>query len=110
MRSCSLVQDEIALQLRLLIKIFKGLLSDCLNVKSLNFISLHIRNDLKNGSRLIFKIKSGNILEEEIHEDFAKIYRRYKLRNKSKVGEAFFEATHDILDKLCDNFEKVVLG
>ncbi|QTA82351.1 Type I restriction endonuclease domain-containing protein [Desulfonema limicola] len=65
--------------------------------------------DSKEGKRLIVKINS-HIPEEEIKEDFAKIYRRYKAFNKKKVGDYFFKETKDLVEKLCDDFEIRVQG
>jgi type I restriction enzyme, R subunit len=43
--------------------------------------------------------------EEEICNDFAKIYRKFIIKYKKEVGEFFVKETQDILDKLCDDFE-----
>lgn len=69
----------------------------------------YIREDAQDGTRLIVKIRSGSVPEEEIHADFGKIYRKYRLRNIRTVGDEFFKAMDDIVDKLCDDFENVVL-
>lgn len=60
------------------------------------------------GQRLIVKIKS-HVPEEEIYEEFGRIYRRYKILNRKQVGEYFFKETGSMLDKLCADFEGVVL-
>ena len=60
------------------------------------------------GERLIVKIKS-HVSENEIYDDFAKIYRRYKALHRQTVGEYFFKETEDLVEKLCDDFEKMVL-
>lgn len=60
------------------------------------------------GERLIVKIKS-HVSEDEIYDDFAKIYRRYKALNRQTVGDYFFKETEDLIEKLCDDFEKTVL-
>jgi len=57
------------------------------------------------GERLIVKINS-HVSEAEIYDDFAKIYRRYKALNRQKVGDYFFKEFDDLVDKLCDDFEK----
>lgn len=57
------------------------------------------------GERLIVKINS-HVSEAEIYDDFAKIYRRYKALNRQKVGDYFFKEFDDLIDKLCDDFEK----
>lgn len=56
------------------------------------------------GKRLIVKIRS-HVSEDEIYDDFSKIYRRYKALHRQKVGDYFFKETEDIVDKLCDDFE-----
>ena len=60
------------------------------------------------GERLIVKINS-HVSEAEIYDDFAKIYRRYKALNRQKVGDYFFKEFDDLVDKLCDDFEKYLL-
>jgi len=61
----------------------------------------------KEGERLIVKIRS-HVSEDEIYDDFAKIYRRYKALKRKAVGEFFFKETEDLVDKLCDDFEVTV--
>jgi len=56
------------------------------------------------GERLIVKINS-HVSENEIYDDFAKIYRRYKALYRQTVGDYFFKETEDLVDKLCDDFE-----
>lgn len=56
------------------------------------------------GKRLIVKIRS-HVSEDEIYDNFSKIYRRYKALHRQKVGDYFFKETEDIVDKLCDDFE-----
>ncbi|CAH0320239.1 DEAD/DEAH box helicase family protein [Priestia megaterium] len=65
----------------------------------------HYVCNAKEGERLIVKMKS-NVTEEEIYNDFAKIYRRYKALNRHVVGSYFFKEMDDLLEKLCDDFEK----
>jgi type I restriction enzyme R subunit len=57
------------------------------------------------GQRLMVKMRS-QVSETEIYDEFGKIYRRYKALNKQKVGENFFKEMDDLVDKLCDDFEK----
>jgi type I restriction enzyme R subunit len=64
----------------------------------------YVRN-ANEGERLIVKIHS-HVSEAEIYDDFAKIYRRYKALNRQKVGDYFFKEFDDLVDKLCDDFEK----
>ncbi len=63
--------------------------------------------DSKEGERLIVKIRS-HVSEDEIYDDFAKIYRRYKALNRKAIGEFFFKETEDLVDKLCDDFEMTI--
>lgn len=41
-------------------------------------------------------------------DEFAKIYRKYKIINRSTVGDYFFKEMEDLVNKLCDDFEAVV--
>jgi type I restriction enzyme R subunit len=66
----------------------------------------YVRNS-DEGKRLIVKINS-NVSEDEIYEDFGKIYRRYKILTKKTVGEYFFKEMNDLVNKLCDDFELTV--
>ena len=66
----------------------------------------YVRNSIE-GRRLIIKIKS-HVSENEIYDDFSKIYRRYRALNRQKVGDYFFKETEDLVDKLCDDFEGTV--
>lgn len=59
------------------------------------------------GKRLIVKIKS-HIGEEELYDDFSKLYRRYRALKRKTVGEYFFKETEDLVEKLCDDFEAKV--
>jgi type I restriction enzyme, R subunit len=59
------------------------------------------------GKRLVVKINS-NVSEEEIYDDFGKIYRRYKILNQKTVGNYFFKEMEDLVNKLCDDFEVTV--
>lgn len=59
------------------------------------------------GERLMVKIKS-HVSENEIYDDFAKIYRRYKALNRQIVGDYFFKEMEDLVEKLCDDFEVTV--
>lgn len=60
------------------------------------------------GTRLIVKMKS-HVSEMEIYDDFGKIYRKYKALNRHKIGDYFFKEMDDLVDKLCDDFEKHVM-
>jgi len=63
--------------------------------------------DSKEGERLVVKINS-HIAEDEIHEDFSRIYRRYRALKRKTVGDYFFKETGDLVDKLCDDFESSI--
>lgn len=66
----------------------------------------YVRNSTE-GKRLIVKINS-HVSEDEIYDEFAKIYRKYKALNQKKIGQYFFKETEDIVDKLCDDFEATI--
>jgi type I restriction enzyme R subunit len=59
------------------------------------------------GRRLIVKIRS-NVSDDEIYEEFARIYRKYKILNRNTVGDYFFKEMEDLVNKLCDDFEILV--
>ena len=64
----------------------------------------------ENGKHLIAKMKDeGSVFdEEEIYNDFAKIYRKYIRRNRKTLGQFFIKETEDIVNQLCDDFEKMI--
>lgn len=66
----------------------------------------YVRNS-EDGKRLIVKIKS-NVPEDEVYEDFAKIYRKYRVLKRKEVGDYFFKEMEDLVNKLCDDFEVTV--
>ena len=53
------------------------------------------------------KIKS-HVSENEIYDDFAKIYWRHKALHRQSVGDYFFKEMEDLVEKLCDDFEVTV--
>ena len=63
------------------------------------------------GKRLVLKIKTtGSAFgESEILADFEKIYNKYRIRFRKKVGEFFFKQTKDLVEKLFEDFEVSVL-
>ena len=69
----------------------------------------HYVRESSEGERLIIKMKS-HVSENEIYDDFSKIYRRYRALYRSKVGDYFFKETEDLVDKLCDDFEIKLKG
>ncbi|WP_417558603.1 DEAD/DEAH box helicase family protein [Mesoflavibacter zeaxanthinifaciens] len=64
----------------------------------------------KEGTRVIAKMKSTKTAfdEEEIYKDFQIIYKRYIRRNKKSLGQFFVKETEDIVNQLCDDFEKTL--
>lgn len=58
------------------------------------------------GKRLVAKIKDEGTAfsQEEIYQDFAKVYRKYTILNKD-LGDFFKKETKDNLNQLCDDFE-----
>ena len=56
------------------------------------------------GKRLAVKINS-KVPEEEIYEEFARIYIKSKILNQKTVGDYFFKETKGLVNKLCDDFE-----
>lgn len=62
------------------------------------------------GKRVIAKMKAGTSAFEtdEIQEDFARLYRKFTRRNKKTLGEFFVKETKDIINQLCDDFEKTL--
>jgi type I restriction enzyme R subunit len=66
----------------------------------------YVRNSTE-GKRLIVKINS-HVSEDEIYDEFAIIYRKYKALNRKKIGQYFFKETEALVDKLCDDFEATI--
>lgn len=62
-----------------------------------------------NGQRLIAKIKDEGsaFSQDEIYLDFTKLYRKYTIKNKD-LGDFFVRETKDILNQLCDDFERTL--
>jgi type I restriction enzyme R subunit len=62
------------------------------------------------GKRLIAKIKDEGsaFSQDEIYNDFNKLYRKYTIMNKD-LGEFFKRETKDILNQLCDDFERSII-
>ena len=61
------------------------------------------------GKRLVAKIKDDGTAfsQEEIYQDFAKVYRKYTILNRD-LGDFFKRETKDSLNQLCDDFEKTL--
>jgi len=82
-----------------------GTLIDEFAAKIVDFFDYVINSP--EGDRLIVKIKS-HVSEDEMYDEFAKIYRKYKILNRNQVGDYFFKETEDLVNKLCDDFEIMV--
>ena len=54
------------------------------------------------------KMKSPNFSEEEVYNDFTKIYNQFIRRNKKTLGEFFIKETKPFVEKLCDDFESEI--
>jgi type I restriction enzyme R subunit len=66
----------------------------------------YILNDDK-GKRLIAKIKDEGsaFTQDEIYDDFSKLYRTYTIKTKT-LSDFFKRETKDNLTQLCDDFER----
>ena len=64
----------------------------------------------KEGTRVIAKMKSTKTAfdEDEIYKDFEIIYKKYIRRNRKVLGQFFIKETEDIVNQLCDDFEKTI--
>ncbi|WP_042500867.1 DEAD/DEAH box helicase family protein [Algibacter lectus] len=64
----------------------------------------------KEGTRVVAKIKSTKTAfdEDEIYKDFEIIYKKYIRRNRKTLGLFFIKETEDIVNQLCDDFEKTI--
>ncbi|MCG8754758.1 DEAD/DEAH box helicase family protein [Tenacibaculum finnmarkense] len=64
----------------------------------------------KEGIRIIAKIKSTKTAfdEDEIYKDFEIIYKKYVRRNRKSLGQFFIKETEEIVNQLCDDFEKTL--
>jgi type I restriction enzyme R subunit len=69
----------------------------------------YIRQD-DTGKRLMAKMRDGAaaIDSDEIYDDFRKIYSKFVRRNKATLGDFFVKETRDIVNQLCDDFEKTM--
>lgn len=76
--------------------------------KKIDGLFEYIKND-NLGKRLIAKINDGGseFSQDEIYSDFERLYRKYLIINKN-LGEFFKRETRDILNQLCDDFERTV--
>ena len=62
------------------------------------------------GKRLIAKMQADGLAfdSDEIYDDFAKIYRKFIRRNKD-LGEFFLKESFDIVNQICDDFERTLI-
>lgn len=68
------------------------------------FFSYILTDDV--GKRLVAKINDDGTVfsQDEIYQDFGKVYRKYTILNKD-LGDFFKRETKDSLTQLCDDFE-----
>lgn len=61
------------------------------------------------GKRLIAKMKDEGLAfdSEEIYNDFAIIFRKF-IRRNNNLGEFFIKETKEIVNQLCDDFERTL--
>lgn len=60
------------------------------------------------GKRLEAKIRAKNSNQEEIYTSFEIIYKAFVRRNKAMLGVFFIKEMSDNVNKLCDDFERVL--
>ena len=79
--------------------------------KKIELFFEYIRTD-DIGKRVIAKMKDGGSAfdQEEIYDDFSKIYRKFVRRNKATLDVFFTRETEDNLNQLCDDFERTLLA
>lgn len=46
--------------------------------------------------------------EDEVYNDFRKIYNSFVRRKKTEIGDFFVKETKDLVEKLCDDFEEML--
>lgn len=61
------------------------------------------------GRRVIAKMRDNGLAfdVEEIYDDFGKLYRKFIRRHK-ELGEFFIRETQDLVNQLCDEFERTL--
>jgi len=69
----------------------------------------YIKTD-DSGLRIMAKMDDDGsaFSQEEIYEDFEKIYRKFIRRNRKELGAFFIKVTKDLINQLCDDFEKTL--
>lgn len=68
-----------------------------------DYIKTH--KDFKELKAKMFGTQFG---EDEVYNDFRKIYNSFTRRKKNEVGEFFLKETKDLVEKLCDDFEAML--
>lgn len=68
---------------------------------------LRILRRIELDERIIAKMQAGNaaFADDEVCADFLIIYRKFIRRNKD-LGDFFLRETKDIVNQLCDEFER----
>jgi type I restriction enzyme R subunit len=61
--------------------------------------------DFKELKAKMFGMQFG---EDEVYNDFRKIYNSFVRRKKTEIGEFFVKETKDLVEKLCDDFEEMI--
>jgi len=67
----------------------------------------YIKND-DQGKRVVSKMldEGSTFTQDEIYEDFSKVFRKFIRRNKNELGEFFVRESKTIINQLCDDFER----
>ena len=65
-----------------------------------NYVKEH-----KDFAKLKAKIEDSHFVEDEIYNDFTKIYNHFKRRNREDI---FIQYTQSLVEKLCDDFRRVI--
>lgn len=78
--------------------------------KKITLLFEFIKNDSR-GKRLVAKIldEGSAFSSEEIYDDFHRVFRKYINRNRNELGAFFIKETKDIVNQLCDDFERSLL-
>jgi type I restriction enzyme R subunit len=57
-------------------------------------------------NKLKGKINNAHFSQDEIYNDFIKIYKRIVLIKRDELGEFFIKESKDLVNRLCDDFIK----
>ena len=69
------------------------------------FDYIKIHKDFKELKAKMFGTQFG---EDEVYNDFRKIYNSFTRRKRSEIGDFFIKETKDLVEKLCDDFEEML--